>query len=174
MDNNRSVQSNLGRIQVSFVEFAKGLTSPPYHTSTACRMLVKDIPEREVTVEQEGGGPPTDPPVNIVKRDGDDFDANAKVATDLYNYLDTNRWRIENLAHGHWPQQPWSVNWSWQRTRWPGKQCSGMAIGTALFGREVSKLKSGEDEYKIQLRYDCQSNAMIFKTSSIRITFRDF
>ena len=56
MDNNRSVQSNLGRIQVSFVEFAKGLTSPPYHTSTACRMLVKDIPELQVTVEQEGGG----------------------------------------------------------------------------------------------------------------------
>ena len=28
----------------------------------------------------------------------------------------------------------------------------GMAIRTALFGREVSKIKEGEDEYKIQLR----------------------
>ena len=28
----------------------------------------------------------------------------------------------------------------------------GQAIRTALFGREVSKIKEGEDEYKIQLR----------------------
>ena len=43
----------------------------------------------------------------------------------------------------------------------------GMAIRTALFGREVSKLKSGEDEYKIQLRYDQVKRKMIFKTLSI-------
>jgi multidrug efflux pump subunit AcrB len=30
----------------------------------------------------------------------------------------------------------------------------GMAVRTALFGREVSKIKDGEDEYKIQVRND--------------------
>ena len=29
----------------------------------------------------------------------------------------------------------------------------GIEIRTAVFGKEVSKLKDGEDEYKIQLRY---------------------
>jgi multidrug efflux pump subunit AcrB len=50
----------------------------------------------------------------------------------------------------------------------------GMAIRTALFGREVSKLKLGEDEFKIQLRYDSKYRNDIQSLLNMRITFRDF
>ena len=64
-DNNRSVQSNLGRIQVSFVEFEKrhGKSTMPY--KEAIREAVQGIPGASIEVAQEDGGPPTDPPVNI-------------------------------------------------------------------------------------------------------------
>ena len=41
MDNNRSVQSNLGRIQVSFVEFAKRPYQPTLPYLDSVRMMVK-------------------------------------------------------------------------------------------------------------------------------------
>lgn len=177
MDNNRSVQSNLGRIQVSFVEFAKRPYQPTLPYLDSVRMAVKDIPGAQVTVEQEGGGPPTDPPVNIEVY-GDDFDANAKVATDLYNYLDTNRVEgIENLAMDTDLNNPEvSIVVDKERAAIEGVSSAqvGSAIRTALFGREVSKLKSGEDEFKIQLRYDQVKRNDIQNLINMRVTFRDF
>src|SRR5678810_670609 len=96
-DNNRSVQPNLGRIQVSFVEYAKrnGKETRPYLDEI--RRQMKGIPGASVEVAQEDAGPPTDPPVNI-EVVGDNFESIAAVATRLYNYLDTNRINgIENL-----------------------------------------------------------------------------
>jgi multidrug efflux pump len=50
----------------------------------------------------------------------------------------------------------------------------GMEIRTAIFGKEVSKLKQGEDEYKIQLRYNDLVRNNITDLMNMRITFRDF
>jgi multidrug efflux pump subunit AcrB len=96
-DNNRSTQPNLGRIQVSFVEFEKrhGKETMPY--KDAIREAVQGIPGTNIEVAQEDGGPPTDPPVNI-EIAGDNFESLSEVATNLLNYLDTNRVEgIENL-----------------------------------------------------------------------------
>jgi multidrug efflux pump subunit AcrB len=50
----------------------------------------------------------------------------------------------------------------------------GMEIRTAVFGREVSKLKDNEDEYKIQLRYNDLQRNNITDLMNMRITYRDF
>lgn len=176
-DNNRSVQSNLGRIQVSFVEFAKRPDVPTLPYLDTLRAAVKDIPGAQITVEQESAGPPTDPPVNIEVY-GDDFDANAKVATALYNYLDTNKVEgIENLAMDidlNNPEVTLIVDK--QRAAIEGISSAqiGFAIRTALFGREVSKLKDGEDEYKINVRYNESQRNDLQSLINMRITFRDF
>ncbi|MDB5193282.1 MAG: cation/multidrug efflux pump, partial [Segetibacter sp.] len=80
----RSTRSELGRIQVSFVEFEKrhGMSSEPYLDSI--RGAMKGIPGAEITVEQERGGPPTDPPVNIEVA-SEDIDALVKTAVNLKN-----------------------------------------------------------------------------------------
>ena len=177
MDNNRSVQSNLGRIQVSFVEFAKRPYQPTLPYLDSVRLQVKGIPGAEVTVEQEGGGPPTDPPVNI-EIYGDDFEANAKVAIDLFNYLDTNRVEgVENLAMDVDLFNPEvTIVVDKERAAIEGVSTAqvGMAIRTALFGKEVSKLKDKEDEYKIQLRYNDVERNNIQSLINMRLTFRDF
>ncbi|MBP6446749.1 MAG: efflux RND transporter permease subunit, partial [Saprospiraceae bacterium] len=177
MDNNRSVQSNLGRIQVSFVEFAKRPDKPTLPYLDSIRAVVKNIPGTQVTVEQESGGPPTEPPVNI-EIFGDNFEDNAKVATDLFNYLDVNRVEgVENLAMDVDLMNPEiTVKVNKERAAIEGISTAqvGSAIRTALFGREVSKLKSGEDEYKIQLRYNELKRNNLQSLMNMRITFRDF
>jgi multidrug efflux pump subunit AcrB len=49
-----------------------------------------------------------------------------------------------------------------------------MQIRTALFGREVSKIKDGEDEYKIQLRNVDMQRKSLADLLNMKITFRDF
>ncbi len=177
MDNNRSTQTNLGRIQVSFVEFAKRPDTPTLPYLDSIRAVVKNIPGAQVTVEQESGGPPTEPPVNI-EIFGDNFEDNAKVATDLYNYLDVNKVDgVENLAMDIDLNNPEvTINVDKERAAIEGVNTAqvGNAIRTALFGRKVSKFKSGEDEFEIQLRYNELKRNNLQSLMNMRITFRDF
>ena len=175
-DNNRSTQPNLGRIQVSFVEFEKrhGKKTMPY--KDAIREAVQGIPGANIEVAQEDGGPPTDPPVNI-EIAGDNFESLSEVATNLLNYLDTNRVEgIENLQADIDLNSPEiSVNVDRERAMMEGLSTGqiGMAIRTAVFGKEVSKLKDGEDEYKIQLRYTDLRRNNVTDLMNMNITFMD-
>jgi len=175
-DNNRSVQPNLGRIQVSFVEFEKrhGKRTGPY--KDAIREAVQGIPSASIEVAQEDGGPPTDPPVNI-EIAGDNFESISAIATDLYNYLDTNRVNgVENLQPDVDLKNPEiSVVVDRERAMLEGVTTGqvGMELRTALFGKEVSKIKDGEDEYKIQLRSSDLKRNNITDLMNLRITFMD-
>ena len=175
-DNNRSVQSHLGRIQVSFVEFEKrhGKSTMPY--KDAIREVVQGIPGANVEVAQEDGGPPTDPPVNI-EVSGDNFESIASIATQLFNYLDTNRIAgIENLQPDVDLNNPEiTVSVDRERAMMEGVSTGqiGMEIRTAVFGKEVSKLKDGEDEYEINLRYTDLMRNNVTDLMNMRITFMD-
>ncbi len=175
-DNNRSIQSNLGRIQVSFVDFEErhGKSTMPF--KEAIREAVQGIPGASVEVAQEDGGPPTDPPVNI-EVVGDNFENIASVASQLFNYLDTNRVKgIENLQPDVDLNNPEiTVNVDRERAMMEGLSTGqvGMELRTAVFGKEVSKIKDGEDEYKIQLRYTDLMRNNITDLMSMRITFMD-
>jgi multidrug efflux pump len=176
-DNNRSVQSNLGRVQVSFVPFEErhGKSTKPYLDQI--RQAVQGIPGTEVTVNQEDAGPPTEAPVNV-EIIGDDFASIAKVANDLRNYIDTNKVEgIEALRMDVDINNPEiSVTVDREKAMIEGISTGqvGMEIRTAVFGKEVSKLKQGEDEYKIQLRYSDLVRNNITDLMNMRITFRDF
>ncbi len=174
--NNRSIQSNLGRIQVSFVEYEKreGTHTKPYLNEIRKQMV--GVPGASIEVAQEDGGPPTDPPVNI-EIIGDSFEEISKVAGSLSNYLDTNQvYGIENLKMDVDLNSPEiTVNVNREKAMMEGLSTGqiGMEIRTAVFGKEVSKLKEGEDEYKIQLRYSDLQRKNITDVMNMRITFMD-
>ncbi len=175
-DNNRSTQSNLGRIQVSFVAFEERHGKSTAPLMAEIRKVVQGIPGASVEVAQEDAGPPTDPPVNI-EVTGDNFESISAVATELKNYLDTNRLEgVENLQMDVDLLNP-EITINVDRTRAMAEGLStgqiGMAIRTAVFGKEVSKLKDGEDDYKIQLRFKELSRNNITDLMNMRITFRD-
>ncbi len=175
-DNNRSIQPNLGRIQVSFVEFEKRHGKSTMVYKDAIRDVVQGIPGANIEVAQEDGGPPTDPPVNI-EVIGDDFENISMVAKNLYNFLDTNRVEgIENLQPDIDLVNPEiTVNVNREKAMMEGVSTGqiGMELRTAVFGKEVSKIKDGEDEYKIQLRNSELMRNNITDLMNMRITFMD-
>ena len=175
-DNNRSTQSNLGRIQVSFVQYEERHGKSTAPLLKEIREQMKGIPGTSIEVGQEDGGPPTDPPVNI-EISGDNFDEISKVAYDLQNHLDTNRiFGIDNLKMDVDIQNPEiTINIDRERALREGISTAqiGMEIRSAVFGKEASKLKDGEDEYKIQIRYNMLQRNNISDLMNMRLTFRD-
>lgn len=177
-DNNRSTQSNLGRIQISFLEYEKrhGKGTMPFKDSIRAAMQI-GYPGATITVAQENGGPPTDPPVNI-EISGDNFKEISKVAYDLQNHLDTNRvFGVEELKLDIDLANPEiTINIDREKAMKEGLFSAqlGMEIRNAVFGKEASKLKQGEDEYKIQIRYNELQRNNINDLMNMRITYRDF
>ena len=119
------------------------------------------------------------PPIrpSILKSSGDNFESIAAVATQLFNYLDTNRIAgIENLQPDVDLNNPEiTINVDREKAMMEGLSTGqiGMEIRTAVFGKEISKLKEGEDEYKIQLRYTDLLRNNITDLMNMRITFMD-
>ena len=172
----RSTRPELGRIQVSFVEFEKrhGVNTRPYLDSI--RALMKGIPGSEISVDQESSGPPTDPPINIEVA-SEDFDGLIKTAVSLKNYLDSIQVPgVEELKMDVDLTNPEiTLTVDRQRAMIAGISSGqiGLAVRTALFGRELSKIKEGKDEYKIQLRNNELQRKNLVELLNMNITFRD-
>ena len=172
----RSTRSELGRVQVSFVEYEKrdGRSTKPYLDEI--RNAIKGIPGAEISVDQESGGPPTDPPVNI-EIASDDFDNLIKTSVSLKNYLDSIQVPgVEELKMDVDLNNP-EITLTVDRERALVAGIStaqvGQQIRTALFGREVSKIKEGKDEYKIQLRSNELQRKSLTDLLNMNVTFRD-
>jgi multidrug efflux pump subunit AcrB len=176
MRGDRSNRAELGRIQVNFVEFEKrhGKSTAPYLDNL--RNELKGVPGAEISIDQESSGPPTEPPVNI-EIQGDDFDKLVKTAVGLKNYLDAAQIPGINTLKMDVDLQNPELTLTIDRDRALIEGVSsaqvGMQIRTALFGKEVSKIKEGKEEYKIQLRsQELQRNNLV-DLLNMRLSFRD-
>ncbi len=172
----RSTRSELGRIQVSFVEYEKrdGQGTKPYLDQI--RSAMSGIPGAEISVDQESSGPPTDPPVNIEVA-SDDFDNLVKTAVNLKNYLDSIQVPgVEDLKMDVDLNNP-EITLTVDRERALLQGVSSYQVGgtirTALFGREVSKIKEGKEEYKIQLRSNEMQRKDLSNLLNQPIVFKD-
>ncbi|HMH33399.1 MAG TPA: efflux RND transporter permease subunit [Puia sp.] len=173
----RGTQANLGRIQISFVEYEKRHGEKTSKYVEALRKVLKDLPGAEVSIAGQQNGPASGAPINI-EVVGDDFDDIVKTAVQLKNYLDgKNIAGVEKLKLDVDITKP-ELTLSIDRERAMREGLSTGQIGTelrtALFGREASKLKEGEDEYKIQVRYTDLLRNNIADLQNMKITYRDF
>ena len=171
----QSTHSERGRIQVSFVQYGdrNGVSTMPYLDSI--RGALKGIPGAQISVDKEQGGPPTDPPVNI-EIASDDFDDLIKASTSLKNYLDSIQVPgVEELKMDvdlTNPEISFNVNREKANIEGLSTYQIGNEIRTAVFGREVSKIKEGKDEYKVQLRDQAMEHAKLSDLLNMNITFR--
>jgi multidrug efflux pump subunit AcrB len=173
----RGTLPHLGRIQISFVEYEKRHGESTSDYLEKLRKEIKPIPGAEISIAGQQGGPPSGAPVNI-EVVGEDFDDIVHTAVKLKNYLDSvNVPGVENLKLDVDVTKP-EITLSIDRERANREGLTtaqiGMALRTALFGRESSKLKEGEDEYKIQIRYTDTLRNDITALRNMRITYRDF
>jgi multidrug efflux pump len=172
----QGTQPHLGRIQISFVEFEKRKGERTSKYLEQLRKEIKDLPGAEVTIAGQQGGPPSSAPVNI-EVVGDDFDQIAATAVALKNYLDSvNVEGVQLKLDVDVTKPEIALTIDRERANREGLTTGqiGMELRTALFGREASKLKDGEDEYKIQIRYTDQLRNNITDLRNMRITYRDF
>ena len=176
MSGDRSTRSELGRIQVSFVEYEKrhGISTAPYLDQIRSEM--KGIPGAEISVDQESSGVPTDPPVNIEVA-SEDFDGLVKTSVNLKNYLDSIQVPgVEELKMDvdlNNPEITLTVDRERALIEGVSSAQIGQAIRTGLFGKEISKIKEGKDEYKIQLRNSEIQRKDLSNLLNMRVSFRD-
>jgi multidrug efflux pump subunit AcrB len=173
---NKSSASNLGKVTVAFVEYAKrkGINSAEYLEKI--REIVKGIPGVEITVDQNQNGPPTGKPINI-EISGEEIDELIISAKSFKAFVDSLRIPgIEELKSDFDEGKPEIViDIDRERANHEGISTGqiGMEIRNAILGKEISKYREGEDQYPIQLRYQNDQRKNIDRILNLIITYRD-
>ncbi|MEQ8425571.1 MAG: efflux RND transporter permease subunit, partial [Cyclobacteriaceae bacterium] len=167
---------NKARITVNFVDFK-------YRDGVDTNVILDEVrdgiqgyPGVTVTVDKNADGPPTGKPIQI-ELSGDDYVTLTRLAEDMKKTINESGIPgIEKLKTDLETGKPeLVVDIDREKARRFGLSTYSVAneVRTSLFGKEVSKYKQGEDDYKIQLRladkYRYDVDALMNKS----ITFRD-
>jgi len=168
---------NRGKVSVNFIEHkyrTTGISTTKY--LEMIRNEVADIAGAEITVDKTRNGPPTGKPINI-EITSENLE---NLVTDAYAfraYLDSlNIPGVEELKTDFEMNSPEiSIQIDRERARHLGLSTGqiGLEIRTALYGKEVSKLKQEEDEFPIMLRYQKVTRENINALVNLIITYRD-
>lgn len=172
----QQTSSNLGKVTVAFVEFEKrhGVSTREYLDKI--RTAVQGIPGAEIVVEQESNGPPTGKPISI-EISGDEFDELIGAAQGVKRYLDGLQIDgVEELKSDISVTKPeLKIFVDRQRANREGISTAqiGSDLRNAIFGKEISKLRDGEEQHPIQLRINEKQRQNINLLLNQSITYRD-
>jgi multidrug efflux pump len=167
---------HLGKVSVAFVKFAERNGESTRAYMDKIRESVKGIKGAEISVNQEANGPPTGKPVNI-EIAADDFDVLVKTATAVQRFLVSQQIPgVEELKSDFQSDKPEIViKIDREKANREGISTAqiGQALGTAVYGAEISRFRDENDDYPIQLRVRSDqrndANALI----NIPVTYRD-
>lgn len=165
------------RIQVSFVEyeFRRGV-----NTSKVLEEIREAVnnkyPGVQIFADKDQNGPPRGKPVSI-ELWGDDYDSLVVQAEKAMSFVKSkNVPGVEELTLDIEVGKP-EIILDIDRAKARRLNIStgqiGMAIRTALFGKEVSKYKEGEDDFPINIRLTREYRYDEEKLLNQKITFRD-
>lgn len=167
---------NRAKITISFKEFVdrEGIKS-----SDVMKALSANLTKRAgiiTNVQKNNEGPPVGKPINI-EVSGEDFEVLIAVTEKLKAEVAArNIPGVEGLKLDLETGKPEiMVNVDRARARMFGLSTAqiGGTLRTALFGKEVSKFKDGEDEYPIMLKLKDDYRYEVSSLLNQRITFRD-
>jgi len=167
---------NRGLITISFIdyEYRSGISTSVFLTTLADG-LVNKYPGVDVSVERSGMGPPTGKPINL-EISGKEFDKLLFLTDSIQSYIDQSHIEgIEGLKIDLDVGKPEIiVRIDREKARMFGLSTYQIAstLRTALFGKEISDFKVGEDEYPIQLRLKDDYRYNISSLLNQYITFR--
>jgi multidrug efflux pump subunit AcrB len=171
-----AVTSNLGRITINFVEFAKrhGEKTTPYIDKI--RKEVKDIAGAEITVDKENMGPPVGKPINI-EVSSENLGELILTTENLKHFIDSMQvGGIEELKSDFELFKPeLIVVIDRERANRAGITTAqiGSELRTAITGVEASKYREEEEQFPIQLRYNEYLRENIDRLMNLKITFMD-
>ena len=167
---------NKARITVNFVEFKDRDGVDTREIFDEIRNAIQGYPGVSMSVDKDAAGPPTGKPINI-EVSGDDINTLISITDRMKNYINTSGIEgIENLQTDLETGKPeLLVNIDRDNARRFGLSTMTIAseIRTALFGKEISKYKEGEDDYDIELRLQDEYRYDIETLKNKEITFRN-
>lgn len=172
---------NKAKITVAFHKFAdridlEGNRLNSSDVLNAIRASIGRYPGVTVTVGKDSNGPPTGPPINL-EVSGDDYNQLVEVAEELRVFINDQAISgIEELkldVETGKPEMPIVVDRAKARALGLSTAQIGDALRTALFGKEVSRFKDGEDDYPINIRMNDQYRYNLEDLLNQEITFRD-
>lgn len=167
---------HLGKISVAFVKFSERDGQSTRAFMDKIRDAVKGVKGAEVSVTSEANGPPTGKPVNIEVA-ADDFDLLVKTANELRRYLVSQQVPgVEELKSDFQSDKPEIViNIDREKANREGISTRqiGQALGTAVYGAEISRFRDANDDYPIQLRIREDQRNDVNTLINMPITYRD-
>lgn len=175
MGGNTGVTPNKARITINFkeFEFRQGVSTGDIMKDISSNLI--GMPGVEISVDKNREGPPMGKPINI-EITGENFDQLLSLSDDIKNTIENeNIPGIEGLKIDLELSKPeLLINIDREQARRLGVSTAQIAstVRTALFGKEISKFKDGEDEHPIVLRLDDKYRYSVPALMNQRITFR--
>ena len=147
---------NKGRITVSFLKFQDRQGVRTTDVLNAIRDEVKGYPDAIIRATKNSDGPPQGLPINL-EITSTDYETALTYADGMKRFIEaTGIQGVEGLkldVEKSKPEMPISIDRDKARRYGLSTQQIGYGIRSALFGREVSRYKDGEDDYPINLRF---------------------
>ena len=172
----RSINSNMGKITVAFVEFSKRNGLSTQKILDDIRKNLSGFAGVEMTIEKERNGPPVGKAINIEIR-GDEFETLVSTGAALKLYLEDRKIPgIEELKSDFVSSKP-EVQIVVDRERANRYGISttqiGMLLRNSIYGAEASKFKDENEDYPIMVRLEKSTTNDLNALLNTRIAFRD-
>jgi multidrug efflux pump len=168
--------SHKAKVAVNFVEFAQRNGESTNEYMERIREAVKGIPGTEINVGKEANGPPTGKPVNI-EVSGDDLDLLIVTANKYIAYLDSLKipGAVKFTTDFESTKPEIAIDLDRIRANYEGISTGqvGMDLRAAVYGKESSKYREGEEQHPIQIRYTKEQRENLDKLINTHITYRD-
>lgn len=172
---------NKAKITVTFYDFEKRQLDIDYKGSTRDVMTkIKDAlegdPRANIVVAKDSKGPPVGKPINLEVHGEDYVQLISYVEQIKKTMEDANIPGVDQLKTDLELGKPMlSIDIDRDAARRYGLSTGqiGQTIRSALFGKEISKYKEGEDEYDIQLRFQDDYRYNLTDLLNTQVTFRN-
>lgn len=171
-----NAQPHLGKVSVAFVTFAERDGQSTAEYLDKIREAVKGVRGAEISVNQEANGPPTGKPINI-EIAAENFNLLVSTADEFKRYLDSLQIPgVEELKSDFQSDKP-EIIVSIDREKANREGIStaqiGMALNTAINGKEISKFRDDSDDFDITLRLSENVRNDINTLMNLPLTYRD-
>ncbi len=167
---------NKARITVFFEEFQYREGTSTTALMENIRGEIKGYPGVTLAIEKEVNGPPTGPPINV-EVSAENFGELIAESQKIKTYLEESGVPgVEGLKMDLDLGKPeLMLNIDREKSRRYGLSMGRIAsdVRTAVFGKEISQYKEGEDEYPIQLRFKEENRYDLNSVLNQKVTFRN-
>jgi multidrug efflux pump subunit AcrB len=170
------VTPHKSKITVNFVPFSERNGLSTRQAQRELSEMAKTIPGLKIVTDGQQNGPPVGAPINI-EIIGDDYVTLIEEAEKMKKIIEAKSIDgVDGLKIGidlGKPETLMQIDRTKAQRLGLSTSTLAMNMRTAIYGKEISKIKDGEDDYPINLRLANEYRYDQSKLNELKITFRD-